>query len=78
LITTIALDLWVKVTFRQRRTNLPSLQKYTIPSGVSNTSSESNIKGAKLMKWNTFDQFKEKASCLWFETSLKEKSQWEY
>ncbi len=27
------------------------------------------------MKWDTFDQFKEKAFCLWFVTSLKEKSQ---
>jgi len=68
--------LWVKVTFGQRRTNLSSLLKYTIPSGVSNTFSETNIKGTKLMKLDTFYQFKEKAFCLWFVTSLKEESQW--
>jgi hypothetical protein len=69
--------LWVKVSFGQRRSNLSSLLKYTIPSGVSNSFSESNIKGDKLMKWDTFDQLKEKAFCIGFVTSLKEKSQWE-
>jgi len=29
------------------------------------------------MKWDTFDQFKEKTFCLRFVTSPKEKSQWE-
>jgi hypothetical protein len=69
--------VWVKVTFGQRITNLSSLLKYTIPSSVSNTFSESNIKEAKLMKWETFDQFKEKTFCLWFVTSQKENYQWE-
>ncbi len=64
--------MWVKVTFGQRRTNLSSLLKYTILSSVSNTISESNIKRAKLMKWDTFDQFKEKAFCEWFVTSPKD------
>ncbi len=29
------------------------------------------------MKWETFDQFKEKTFCLWFVTSQKENYQWE-
>jgi len=34
--------------------------------------SEPNIKRAKLIKWDTFDQFKEEAFCQWFVTSPKE------
>jgi len=37
--------------------------------------SEPNIKRAKLIKWDTFDHFKEKAFCQWFVTSPKESQQ---
>ena len=50
--------------------------EFSIPSGEEFAVSQSDIIMVKSLKWNTFQQFKEKAFSVWFVTLPKEKSQW--
>jgi hypothetical protein len=80
---TITLDLWTQgYIWAKTKKSVKSVEvgdklEYTVPSGDSSTISESDLEAVKKLKWNTFDQFKEKAFSLWIVTTPKEKSLWE-
>ena len=80
---TITLDLWAEgYIWAKKKKTVKSVEvgyklEYSIPSGSSTTLSESDITAIKKMKYDTFDQFKEKVFFMWIVISPKEKSQWE-
>jgi hypothetical protein len=80
--TTITLELWTKgyQWARMKKTVISvdneSTVEFSISAGEEVTVSQSDIISVKSMKWNTFQQFKEKAFRVWLVTLPKEKSEW--
>jgi hypothetical protein len=79
---TVTLELWTKgYQWAKMKKNVSSVDtdttvEFSIPSGEELAVSQSDIIMVKSLKWNTFQQFKEKAFSVWFVTLPKEKSQW--
>ena len=80
--TTITLELWTKgyQWARMKKTVISvdneSTVEFSISAGEEVTVSQSDIISVKSMKWNTIQQFKEKAFRVWLVTLPKEKSEW--